>query len=327
MYVGIDLAQKTITCTLLEHPQNVLFFGETLPNTEEGFQKLLKRITKFSALAACHFVMENTGVYGEKLCYFLSRQQLAVSVEPAQYIRRAFRLTRKTDPLDSRMIAEYGYRYRDQLHAWQPPDRIVEQIRVLMVNRALFKKEGTAHKNIQKALANKEFQELQHFHADALEFFGAQNKAIEQQIRTYLQTNPVLQQHVTNLCTIPGAGFMFAINFLLLTDGFTQVNYRNLAGYVGIVPYEFESGTSVHHRPRSDKRGPDRMRTQLFLSALTAIRTSPEIKQYFDRKAAAGKHGNIIVNNIKNKLLRIACAVVLSGQPYDAQYKSVRIVK
>jgi transposase len=326
LYCGIDLAHKTITCTLLDHPQNLFFYGETVANSEEGFKKLVKRVAKFGELGGVRFVMENTGVYGEKLCHFLHRQQVAVYVEPAHFIRRAFRLPSKTDPIDSRMIAEYGFRYSDQLHAWQPPDRIVEQIRVLMNNRGLLKKQGTAHKNIRKALANKEHQDMTHFHAEALTFYRQQNKAIEQQIKTYLKTNPVMQQHVTNLCTIPGAGFMFAVNFLILTDGFQQVNYRNLAGYVGIVPYPFQSGETVRKRPRSDKRGPDRMRTQLLLSAMAALK-APEFQKYFDRKTAEGKHGSIVMNNIKNKLLRIACAVVLSGQPYDAKYKSVRIIK
>jgi hypothetical protein len=36
MYVGIDIAKETLTCSLLESPQKLYFFGETVANNEAG---------------------------------------------------------------------------------------------------------------------------------------------------------------------------------------------------------------------------------------------------------------------------------------------------
>lgn len=325
-YIGIDISKDTFTASLLTDPETLLFFGETFENGDDGFKTLLKRVDAFGVPHDAPFVMEATGVYGERLATFLYHQDRAVHVEPAVKISRAFRDDEKTDPIDSRMIAEYGYRYRDQLHVWKPKDRIVEEVRVLMVNRELFIKQRTASKNVLKAMRHKTEQGLQHFHSEQIAFLTSRIKAIEGAIKDTFKQNAVTQQHVTNLDTIPGVGLIFIANFFDVTDGFTQINYRSLARYLGIIPRKHQSGTSVKKKPRSKKTGPARMRKQLFLSSMTSIKTEGPLKEYFYKKQATGKHGKIVLAIIANKLLKISCAVVLSGQPYDPTYKSIHIL-
>lgn len=325
MFVGIDISKKSLTWTLLETPQTLHVFGETVVNAEAGFKHLIKRVARFVSPVSCQFITENTGVYGEHLYYFCHRQNLPVYREPAHFIRRAFRLKRKTDQVDSRMIAEYGFRYRDQLHQWNPPDPLLEQINVLMVNRDLYQRELSAHHNITKALGEKE-RSHQHTHDEACKFFNQQMAQIEKQMLDLLKTNGEWYQHCINLDTIPGVGLLYTLNFLILTEGFHNVDYRSLAGYLGICPYEFESGESVYKRPRSDKKGPDRMRRQLYVSVMSALACKEEnfLKVYYQRKTAEGKRGKIIMNNLGNKLLRLSCAVVLGRKPYDKHFKSIR---
>jgi transposase len=326
MFVGIDIAKQSLTCSLLETPQKLHFFGETVVNAETGFKQLVKRVEHFAAPARCQFITENTGVYGERLYYFCHRHNLPVYREPAHYIRRAFRLKRKTDNVDSRLIAEYGYRYSDQLHRWTPPDPLLEQLQVLMVNRELYQRELSAHHNIVKALGEKERADLMHSHNDARTFFNQQTKQLERQMADLLKTNAEWAQQCVNLDTIPGVGLLYAINFLILTEGFQHVDYRSLAGYLGICPYEFESGASVYKKPRSDKHGPDRMRKQLYISVMAALscKEANPLKSYFQRKRAEGKIGKIVMNNLENKLLRLSCAVVMGRKPYDKNFKSCR---
>lgn len=323
MYVGIDLSNRTFTATLSKDPATVLFFGETFENTPAGFRALLQRIDAFYPARDCLFLMENTGVYGEKLCHYLHTHGLTCYVEPAHHVKRAMRLPDKTDPVDSRMIAEYGYRFRDQLHRWTPPSPVVDQIQALLVQRELIQKEKTAHKNVLKSLRKKE-HDLFNIHQECIEFLNRQKNAIDQRIKTELRTDPIISQHTTNLLSMPGVGIVFCANLLVVTDGFISVDYRNLAGYLGIAPRRYESGDSVKKRPKSDKRGPDRMRKQLYLSAMSNCKPGGPYYDYFIRKTAEGKPGKLILNNLKNRLLRTACAILLSGRPYHKNFKSVR---
>lgn len=326
-YIGIDISKDTFTATLLTDPDTLQFFGETFQNDNDGFTALMQRVDSFGVAPDAPFVMEATGVYGERLATFLYQHDRAVCVEPAVKISRAFRDDEKTDPIDSRMIAEYGFRYRDQLHAWTPRERIVEEIRVLMVNRELFIKQRTASKNVLKAMRHKTEQGLTNFHSEQIEFLSSRIKTIEGAIKDTFKQNAITQQHVTNLDTIPGVGIIYVANFFDVTDGFTHVNYRSLARYLGIIPRKHQSGTSVKKKPRSKKTGPARMRKQLFLSSMTCIKTEGPLKTYFYKKQGAGKHGKIVLSIIANKLLKISCAVVLSGQPYDPKYKSVHLLE
>lgn len=327
MFVGIDLAKATFTVTLLATPQQLKLFGAQFENAEPGFRKLITRIEAVSPPQDCLFIMENTGVYGEKLCHFLTRRGLRCYVEPAHYIRRAFRLKRKTDPLDSRMIAEYGFRYQDQLHGWTPPDELVERVKLLMVNRELLQRQKTAHHNILKAVTQKEHADLPQMHQETLTFLETQVKAIDASLKALIQQNSRIRQHVSNLDSIPGVGLICCLNFLVLTNGFVNVDYKSLASYIGICPHDFESGSSVYRRPRADRKGSAQMRKQLYLSAMAAIKSDNPFRSYYLRKQAEGKDGKLILNNLRNKLLRIACAVILSNLPYDSAYTSVRIIK
>jgi transposase len=322
---GIDLAKATITVTLMRSVREApLVYGKTLPNTPEGFGALLEMIGAHTAPADCVFVTENTGVYGERLYFWLHRQGLRVTMEPAHYIRRAFRLKKKTDPVDSLMIAEYGLRYADQLHFWQPPQPVVEQVRILLVNRAQVQKMRTASKNIVAALGHKE-HEYTHTHADMIAYLDQQETLLEQALKTELRKDQVISQHTTNLLSVPGVGVNFCANFLVITEGFQYVDYRNLAGYLGICPQPDESGASVHHRPRSDKKGPKRMRKQLYMSVTAALKSKKShFRDYYERQTAKGKPGGVVMNNLENKLLRMACAIILTNRPYDKDYKSIR---
>jgi len=283
------------------------------------------------ALVACHiapeqcvFVTENTGVYGEKLYYFCHRHKLTISMEPAHYIRRAFRLKPKTDPVDSRMIAEYGFRYRDQLHIWKPPSPVVEQVRILLVNNHQLQKTATASKNIMKALSHKEHADYAHMHRETIEFLDTQRKIVKKAIKAELQKDSIISQHTTNLLTVPGIGVFFCANFLVVTEGYRSVDYRNLAGYLGMAPAPYQSGTSVYRPPKSDKKGPKRMRRQLYISVMSALKHHKPYQEYFARMTAKGKPGKVVMNNLENKLLRTACAIVLSNRPYDKNFRSVR---
>src|SRR5206468_1334544 len=61
------------------------------------------------------------------------------------------------------------------------------------------------------------------------------------------------------------------------------------AADVGLAPREFTSGKSVKKHTRLSKAGNARLRAALDLPTLTAIRSDPLLKRFFDRLVAAGK--------------------------------------
>jgi hypothetical protein len=96
-----------------------------------------------------------------------------------------------------------------------------------------------------------------------------------------------------------------------------------LASFIGICPLRHESGSSVFSPPTSRHYGPSVLRKLLYLAACSVRTHKPPFRLYFFRKVAQGKHKKLVLNNIQNKILKLACAVVRSQKPYIPNYVAV----
>ena len=55
--------------------------------------------------------------------------KLAVWLESSLQIKQAGGMQRgKTDKVDAQRIAQYAYRFRDQMRLWQPPREIIQKL-------------------------------------------------------------------------------------------------------------------------------------------------------------------------------------------------------
>ena len=326
---GIDIADLTFTASCLTGSAadgfTPVFLYKTLNQSPEGWQA-------FMALLGGHnvqrddvrIIMEATGVYSEKISYYLYEHGYTVYVEPPQKVKYSFYAREKSDPVDSRQIAEYGFRYTDRLHRWRPPNEIIEQIQVMLAAREQFSKIQTACKNSLKSLRKKQrqFEHIETFYEDLGKEAKQKNIAIEQEIKRLVAQNPRLQQIVIDLLTFKSLGFLLIAYLLVATDGFRLVEYRKLASYIGICPFKYTSGTSVKGREHADAAGPASLRKQLYLASMRMMRTHPDLKLYYARKLAEKKSGKLALNNLANKILRIVCGMIQSGKPYMKNYRS-----
>ena len=326
-YVGVDIADKTFAATAITGPDDIIFVLTDVSNTQEGFTRLLHTLQHHALTAEnTMIVMECTGVYSEQLSHFLYDQAYPVYVEPPYKVKKAFTEKAKTDPVDSRQIAEYGCRFRDKLHSWKPREQIVDGLHVLLTLREQLSKSQTASKNAKRALIRKHHRQAVALalHETLIRTLTGAIRQTEAELKRLLQQTPLLSQQVANVTTIRCVGFLLAVNLAVVTEGFTKhVNYKQLASYLGICPYPHESGTSVYRPPRSDRAGPSRLRKLLYLAAMSAKRNHPALARYYQRKVQEGKPGKLVLNNIENKLLKIMCAVIHAGRPYMEAYRSV----
>ena len=59
-----------------------------------------------------------------------------------------------------------------------------------------------------------------------------------------------------------------------------------------------------------------KLKTNLHLAALTAIRYDPELKEYYDRKVLDGKPKMTVINAVRFKLLARVVSVVKNDREY-----------
>ena len=272
-------------------------------------------------------IMEATGIYSEAVSVFLYNLGFFVFVEPPLKVKRAFYERGKSDPVDSRQIAEYGFRFADRLHTWQPKEAIIDTLAALLTTRENLTVFQAGCKSTVKGLKKKPNADtLIGVYEKSIENTKAQIKEVDRLIDEQIASNPRIVQTFEHVCSIPKVGRLLALNLLLITDGFTaHVDHRQLAAFIGICPFEHQSGSSVYRRPQADAAGPARMRKLLYLASMRMRANFPEYKKYYERKTAEGKSGKLVLNNISNKTLKLICGVIRSGKPYIETFSSVKL--
>ena len=325
--VGIDVAAETFTATVLSPPDQIVSVSEQIPNGPEGYQQFLSELKQHHVgRKSSVVVMEATGVCGEQPCYYLYANGYQVAVEPPNAVKKTFRFKQKNDTVDSRQIAEYGYRFFDTLRFWKPKTEILEQIQTLLTTREQLVKQRTASQNALQILRRKVVQTPLALttYEENIQRLGEQIKRIDQAIKELIDQDPTLRQKGNLADKVPGVGLLLTANLMVITDGFCHhVNPKSLAAYLGICPYEHTSGTSVRRKDRSDRRGTGRIRKLLYLASLSVKEHNRPFRAYFYRKVAEGKSQRLVLNNIANRLLKVICATVKSEIPYHENYRSV----
>jgi len=327
-FVGIDIASATFTAAVGVEPWRLIIKPEEFLNELDSFPKFLHWLQK-NKLPPEQTVlcMEAAGVYGEALAYFLNSQGYRLAVETPLKVKRAFKpFGPKSDPVDSQQIAEYACRYWDELHLWTPNQQVLEQIKTLLNTREQFVAQSVAHQNALKSLQRKVVRTplAEQVHIEALKQIKKHLRTIEDEIRRLIDQDPTFGQMLGLLLSVPGVGLLLATHFLVsFYSAQRELNYKEMASYLGICPHEHSSGSSLHPHPTSRHFGPPDMRRLLYLASMSVRTHHPDFNHYFLRKAAQGKPKKVILNNIANKLLKIMFAVIRSQTPYIPGYRSV----
>jgi len=328
-FVGIDVAADSFVASIYtginatEAPRTAAF-----ANDQDGFEVFAEWLSTHGARLDCSIIcLEDTGVYSEALCHDIYRRGLPLAVEDPLRVQRAFKTSaNKTDPTDAQQIAEYAYRYEDQLRFWEPPEAIVEHVRVLLRAREQFSRDLVAKKNLLKTTRRKEVRTP--FAEEMLEAsireLKAKTRRIRDEIWRLVRTDRQLTETMMLLRSIPGVGPVLSAHLLVTTNAFQRTpTSRQLAAFIGICPYKHQSGTSVQKQATSRRYGPPVLRKLLYLAALTLKKYVPRFEHYYLRKRAEGKPPKLILNNMANKLVRIICAVLRDRQPYYETHRSV----
>ncbi len=117
--------------------------------------------------------------------------------------------------------------------------------------------------------------------------------------------------------SVVGIGFVTAINLLVYTNGFTVMkDARKLACYCGVAPFEYSSGSSIRGRTKVHYMANKKLKCNLHMASLTAVKLDGDLKAYYERKVGEGKSKLSVLNAVKNKLLARVIAVVNKQELY-----------
>ena len=327
-YIGLDIACDNFVASIYESPEKKIITKEAIENNPDGFNMLISWLKEHNIDRTNSVItMEATGVYSEAIAHYLATYGFKVSVEPPLKVKRAFDpVGHKTDAVDSKQIAEYAYRYADELRFWHPKGDIVEKIKHLLTAREQFTKQSTA---IQNAMASYERHVVQvpliiKAHQQTLKELKKHIKDIDKELDRLIRQNPTISQMSNQLKSIPGVGLLLASNLIAITGAFNDISgYKTLAAFLGICPYQHKSGKSVYRQPHIRNFGPRYTRKLLMLAARSIATHNMPFRKYYVRKLAEGKAKQLVLNNIANKIIKLSCALIKSNTEYIESYRSV----
>lgn len=324
-FIGIDVGKEKLDVLWLRQsvPQKVKtrVFRNHRPQLQDVAQWLVKQTGK--APGEIHVVMEATSIYHENLAYALHGVGFRVYVaNPARVkeFARSEGVLNKTDKKDSLVLALYAQEKHTRLTAWQPEAKEIRQLRSLMARLEALEKDLQREKNRhEKALATDTSERVMASIEDMIAALEAEIRKLKDDIDNHINGHPRLKDDRELLKSIPGVAEVCSVQLLALLRSRDFVSARECAAFIGVVPVQVESGSSIRRQARISKAGRSAIRQKLYMAAVTACQHNPDISALKRRMQAKGKAGMTIVVAAMRKLVHIAYGVLKHQQGYIPQ--------
>lgn len=211
----------------------------------------------------------------------------------------------KTDPIDAAWLARYGAERGACLRRWTPPDPARAAFAALVRLRQDTLVQRTQTKNRRAAPScgpEAPFLDAQ------IVFFETQIAALDAAIDTALRQTDDLAEAETKLRAIPGIGPVAARTLLALLPELGALSVKQAASLAGLAPHPRDSGqTNKRRRMTGGRQG---LKPTLFMAALSAARTHPRLKLFYNRLIEAGKPKRLALAAVARKLVVFANALL-----------------
>ena len=330
LIIGVDISMNDFyACIKLRTEDNSIKIKGTrsFENSDQGFKDFLAwslRQEKDNNWSV-KFVMEATGVYYENLAYYLYSQNQKVSVVLANKIKnyiKSLNVKTKTDKVDAKTIASFGI--ERELENWEPMSPMYKTLRDLCRELLSLKKEKQRTQSQLHALekAHEKLSTVIKLKREQIAFFEKAIDLIRKDIKATVKKDPVLEERIKKLETIPGIAFETVVVLVSETNGFTLFkNLRQVISYAGLDVTHNESGI-FKGKPRISKKGNSRIRQALYMPSLSACRSNKPIKELYERihdRNPDTKRKGIVAG--MRKLLILSYVLWTKDEEYNSEYQ------
>jgi transposase len=316
--VGIDVSKLTLDVFIYNKKEHRQF-----SNTEKGFVEMQKWISsKIGNTEDAIYCFEHTGWYCILLSHFLQKQAIFYCCINPLELKRSMGFKRgKTDKTDSYEIARFAWLRKDELEASiAMPIKLIELQRLMSVREQLVK-QCTALRNLEKGV----LVTVEKPSSDAglkvirqtIIHLESQISKLEKEMEGLIKADNKMKNNYKLSKSVKGVGKILAIQMLLHTHNYSRFGqWRQFSAYCGLVPYPYQSGTSINGRRKIHAISDVKMKSLLSMSAISAIQHDPELKIYYKKRVEEGKPKMVVLNIIRNKIVSRVFATVKRGTPF-----------
>src|ERR1700740_1247049 len=227
-----------------------------------------------------------------------------------RFFARYLGLTAKTDPIDARMLAQYG-RQTEDLRLYVPPPPECAALRALQARRAELQDMIIAETNRLEHARHRSGLRSLKAHIAVLE---AAFEAIEAEIAELVATTDSLRAKVELMRTVKGVGFVTATTLLAYLPDIGELSRGQVARRTGLAPINDDSGKK--RGPRHVEAGRRAIRRCLYMAAVVAASFNPVLRAFAARLKARGYPFKYVVTAVMRKLVVILNAVLRDREPW-----------
>ena len=315
--IGIDISAKTLDLCIKKG--NSKEFVE-LENTTKSIRKFLKE--HIDEASNTIIAMENTGRYNWYLYEVLEKMSFEVFVIHPFHLKKSLGLIRgKNDKVDAERISVFTEKNYTDLTPWKPCSAELKQVKIIASERK--SKIKSRSKLLQK---QKEYQifnknklktKLVNMCKTNIKSLTKQINELDELMEFTIMQNEQLKEQIERIRTIPGVGKVLSCAVLAKTEGFTiYTEPRKLACCAGVVPFNYQSGTSINSKFKVSHLADKSLKTLLHMAAMRAVRLDCDLKCYYERKVASGKNKMSVLNAVRNKIIHIIFALIKNKTYY-----------
>ena len=317
LIIGIDVSKEKLDLSVFDGRNHKMV---NVMNKKKNIEDLLKNYK--DSKNDCLFVMEATGVYHLQLATTLHDQGFKVGVINPLIIKRFAQMKMmraKTDKVDARVIAEYGY--EQEVSLFKPHSK--ERQRIIRILKAIDAFIGTkeGYRNRLEALAQDPLQAK-----SVIKNYKQLIRNIEKMIEKFeVELLRIVKEHYLDtyerLLTIRGVGNKTAVVIIGFFGKFEDFeNSKQVASFIGVNPSPRESGSSVKGRGRISRQGNSYLRKQLYMTSLSAMQHNRSCKELYERLISKGKEHKVCRVAVVNKLIKQIFAILKYDRIYDPNF-------
>lgn len=326
--VGVDISKENFEACISSIDiiqQTKVVATRSFSNTATGIESFYQWVqNKCKEPVPVVYVVEATGVYYERLAYYLTEQGCYISVVLANRAKKylvSIGAKSKNDKIDSKGLARMGA--EQYLEQWKAPGESIIQLRQLTRQKESLEKTKTSINNQLKALERAMYVNTMIIaqQKDLVKLIEEKIKETEKLISKQIREDEELSEKVKRITRVKGLSDLTVATVIAETNAFTHFNnQRQLVSYAGYDIIENQSGKHVG-KTKISKKGNARIRRIMYMAALTAVSCNePVFKNLYERvfeRTRIKMKGYIAV---QRKLLILIYTLWKNGEQYNPNH-------
>lgn len=306
-YAGIDVGKENLDVNI--HGEAKV---QRFQNNGSGIRTLIQYL---AARHQPHVVMEASGGYERLPVQLLRKSGIQVSVVNPTLVRRfaqGMGTMAKTDAIDACVIAHYAAvkQPREQKPRTKEEEYLVE----VMDRREQLIGMLTMEKN---RLANCP-ESIRASVQTLTSFVSQQIQELDAVVEELVANNAQWQEKMRILTSFKGVGKVVALTLIAEMPELGFETRECIGALAGVAPINKDSGKKKGKRKTMGGRA--KVRRVVFMSSLSAVRSNPVIRQFYERLLLRGKEKKVALVACMHKILTILNAMLRKNEVWNPDF-------